>query len=149
MAKCYDSVERVLIFVNYEFLELTLPVWVQGTDHIDQTLRLQVGKAPNVPVHMAHNPIIGMNPGVLNEQFNRRLLHKTGYSYAQEPGEIRQKLCIMMEASSSPKRRIKLLALPVDLCSSGHFTSTKALVANSRRVSTLDSCEVPVSIAFR
>ena len=40
VAKCYDSIERVLVFVNYECLEFALPVWIQCTDHIDQALRL-------------------------------------------------------------------------------------------------------------
>jgi len=83
VAKCNDSIERVFVFVNYECSEFALPVWVEGTDHIDQSLRLQVGEVTNVSVHMAHDPIIGVNSGVLNQQFNRRLLHKTGHSDTQ------------------------------------------------------------------
>ena len=67
VSKCYDSIERVFVFINYECLEFALPVWVQSTDYIDQALGLQIGKLTNISVHVAHDPLIGVNSSVLNQ----------------------------------------------------------------------------------
>ena len=67
VAKCNDTIKRIFVFINYEFRELALPVWVQSTDYIDQALRLQVGKVTDIPVHVAHHPSIGVDSSVLNQ----------------------------------------------------------------------------------
>ena len=149
VAKVDDPIERVLVLVNNERFQLTSPFWVQITDYIYQTLRLEVGEMTNVTLYVAQDARVGVSSDVLDQEFDRRLFHEAGNQDTQIPCEVREKLGVTIEIACTGKRGLKLLTSSIDLRSSGHFTFAKAVVANSSRVATLDSCEVPVSIAPR
>ena len=149
IAKVNDPIERVLVLVNNERFQLASPFRVQSTDYIYQTLRLEVGEMTNATLYVAQNARVGVSSDVLDQELDRRLFHEAGNQDAQIPCEVREKLGVSIETACTGKRGLELLTLSVNLCSSGHFTCAKAVVANSSRVATLDSCEVPVSIAPR
>ena len=149
ISKINDPIERVLVLVDDERFQLASPFRVQSTDYIYQALRFEVGKTTDVMLYVAEDSRVGVSPYVLDQQFDRRLFHESGNKDAQISGKIRKKLGVSIEIPCTGERGIELLTLSINLCSSRHFTFVKALVANSSRVSTLDSSDVPVSIAPR